>query len=249
MAPPTVYLPRRASALAKVKVIDSRAAVDFAACMRELTDIHFPEAERVRVVMDNLSTHSAGALYQAFPACEARRVLQRLEFHYVPKHASWLNMVEIEIGVLRGQCLDRRIDNRERLVSEIAAWERQRNASGAPSNRCSQPKKPAPRWAAPIPIQPRPPATLNSKSHNHCAEVLVAGLAVDHSKEVGRTVGPRSTLVPTLIRHNILSCLRQLLEQQSWMKTPPSGRHSCGSCKHRRTRWTHSGRRASFSLR
>jgi hypothetical protein len=65
------------------------------------------------------------------PACEARRVLQRLEFHYVPKHASWLNMVEIEIGVLRRQCLDRRIDNRERLVSEIAAWERKRNASGA----------------------------------------------------------------------------------------------------------------------
>ena len=81
--------------------------------------------------MDNLSTHTAGALYQAFPACEARRVLQRLEFHYVPKHASWLNMVEIEIGVLRGQCLDQRIDNRERLVAEITAWERQRNASAA----------------------------------------------------------------------------------------------------------------------
>ncbi len=99
--------------------------------MRELTDIHFPQAGRIRVVMDNLSTHSAGALYQAFPACEARRVLQRLEFHYVPKHASWLNMVEIEIGVLRGQCLDRRIATHDHLVSEIAAWERQRNASGA----------------------------------------------------------------------------------------------------------------------
>jgi transposase len=115
----------------KVKVTDSRAAVDFAACMRELTDVDFPEAERIRVVVDNLSTHTAGALYHAFPACEARRVLQRLEFHYVPKHASWLNMIEIEIGVLRSQCLDRRIDNRERLVSEIAAWQRQRNASGA----------------------------------------------------------------------------------------------------------------------
>jgi transposase len=115
----------------KVKVTDSRTAVDFATCMRELADVDFPEAERIRVVMDNLSTHTAGALYQAFPACEARRVLQRLEFHYVPKHASWLNMVEIEIGVLRGQCLDRRIDNRERLVAEIAAWEKQRNASGA----------------------------------------------------------------------------------------------------------------------
>ena len=115
----------------KVKVTDSRTAVDFAACMRELSDIHFPQAGRIRVVMDNLSTHSAGALYQAFPACEARRVLQRLEFHYVPKHASWLNMVEIEIGVLRGQCLDRRIATPERLVSEIAAWERQRNATRA----------------------------------------------------------------------------------------------------------------------
>jgi len=115
----------------KVKVTDSRTAVDFATCMRELTDVDFPAAERIRVVVDNLSTHSAGALYQAFPACEARRVLRRLEFHYVPKHASWLNMVEIEIGVLRGQCLDRRIATRAQLVTEIAAWERQRNASAA----------------------------------------------------------------------------------------------------------------------
>jgi transposase len=115
----------------KVKVTDSRAAVDFAACMRELTDLHFPDAERIRLVLDNLSTHTAGALYQAFPAAEARRVLRRLEFHYVPKHASWLNMVEIEIGVLRNQCLDRRIAAKEHLVSEIAAWERQRNAARA----------------------------------------------------------------------------------------------------------------------
>ena len=115
----------------KVKVTDRRAAEDFATCMRELSDVHFPAAERIRVVLDNLSTHSAGALYQAFPASEARRVLRRLEFHYVPKHASWLNMVEVEIGVLRGQCLDRRIATQRRLVSEIAAWERQRNASGA----------------------------------------------------------------------------------------------------------------------
>jgi transposase len=115
----------------KVKVTDSRAAVDFAACMRELTDVYFPKAERIRVVLDNLSTHFPGSLYQAFPAAEARRVLRRLEFHYVPKHASWLNMVEIEIGVLRSQCLDRRIATHAQLVSEIAAWERGRNASGA----------------------------------------------------------------------------------------------------------------------
>jgi DDE superfamily endonuclease len=115
----------------KVKVTDTRAAVDFAACMRELAELHFPRAERIRVVLDNLSTHSAGALYQAFPPAEARRLVRRLEFHYVPKHASGLNMVEIEIGVLRSQCLDRRIDSKERLVSEIAVWERQRNASRA----------------------------------------------------------------------------------------------------------------------
>jgi len=114
-----------------VKVTDSRAAVDFAACMRELCDVHFPKAERIRVVLDNLSTHSAGALYQAFPAAEARRMLRRLEFHYTPKHASWLNMVEIEIGVLRSQCLDRRIATKARLIAEVAAWERHRNASGA----------------------------------------------------------------------------------------------------------------------
>jgi len=114
----------------KVKVTDRRAAEDFAICMRDLTDLHYPEAERIRVVLDNLSTHTASALYQTFPAAEARRVLRRLEFHYTPKHASWLNMVEIEIGVLRGQCLDRRIPTRELLESEIAAWERQRNASG-----------------------------------------------------------------------------------------------------------------------
>jgi transposase len=115
----------------KVKITDRRAAQDFATCMRELTDVHYPKAERIRVVLDNLSTHSAGALYHAFSAFEARRVLRRLEFHYVPKHASCLNMVEIEIGVLRSQCLDRRIGERGRLVAEIAAWERQRNADRA----------------------------------------------------------------------------------------------------------------------
>ncbi len=118
----------------KVKVTERRTALDFAACMRDLTDLHFPEAEKIRVVMDNLSTHSPASLYNALPAPEARRILRRLEFHFTPKHASWLNMVEIEIGVLRSQCLDRRISNRERLKSEIAEWERQRNDSGARIN-------------------------------------------------------------------------------------------------------------------
>jgi transposase len=118
----------------KVKTTERRTAQDFAACMRELTDVYYPKAERIRVVLDNLSTHSAGALYQTFPPEEARRVLRRLEFHYVPKHASWLNMVEIEIGVLATQCLDRRIDSYARLVAETAAWEKQRNAACARIN-------------------------------------------------------------------------------------------------------------------
>jgi transposase len=114
-----------------VKVTDQRTAQDFALCMRDLSDTHYPDADRIRVVMDNLSTHTAGALYETFPAPEAHRILQRLEFHYTPKHASWLNMVEIEIGVLRGQCLDRRIGERELLTAEIAAWQRGRNDAGA----------------------------------------------------------------------------------------------------------------------
>jgi transposase len=118
----------------RVKVTERRTAEDFAACMRELIDVHYPKAECIRVVLDNLSTHSAGALYQTFPADEARRVLRRLEFHYVPKHASWLNMVEIEIGVLASQCLDRRIESYSRLIAETAAWEKQRNAARARIN-------------------------------------------------------------------------------------------------------------------
>jgi hypothetical protein len=102
--------------------------------MRDLVDVHFPTAICIRVVQDNLSTHTAGALYEAFPPSEARRILRRLEFHYTPKHASWLNMVEIEIGILSSQCLNRRIDDAERLISEIAAWEQQRNAAGARIN-------------------------------------------------------------------------------------------------------------------
>ena len=112
-----------------VKVTDRRAGQDFAECMRDLVDRHYPEAEKIRVVLDNLSTHSAGSLYNSFAAAEARRVLRKIEFHYVPKHASWLNMVEIEIGVLRQQCLDRRIAQRAQLESEIAIWERRRNAN------------------------------------------------------------------------------------------------------------------------
>jgi hypothetical protein len=109
--------------------------------MCDLVDIHCPNAEKIRLVLDNLSTHSASAPYQTFPAPEARRILRRIEFHYTRRHASWLNMVEIEIGVLRSQCLDRRIDSRDLLVSEVAAWEQQRNSSGASINWMFTPEK------------------------------------------------------------------------------------------------------------
>lgn len=115
----------------KVTVIERRTAQGYAECLRELVDVNFPNAARIRVVQDNLSTHTAGSLYETFPAPEARRILGRLEFQYTPKHASWLNVVEIEIGVLKGQCLGRRINSQEELEREIATWERQRNASGA----------------------------------------------------------------------------------------------------------------------
>jgi len=114
-----------------VKVTEHRESADFAHCMRDLVDVHYPKAERIRVVLDNLSTHTEAALYRTFPAEEARRILRRLEFHFVPKHASWLNMVEIEIGVMKKQCLDRRIEDREVLCRELAVWEHTRNREGA----------------------------------------------------------------------------------------------------------------------
>jgi transposase len=114
-----------------VKVTAQRTARDFAACMRDLVDTHYPHARRIRVVLDNLSTHTPAALYQAFPPAEARRLLRVLEFHYTPKHASWLNMVEIEIGVLVRQCLARRINDVATLQRETAAWNQQRNDARA----------------------------------------------------------------------------------------------------------------------
>jgi len=110
-----------------VLVTDRRTKMDFAQCMRYLVDELLPEAERILIVQDNLNTHTPASLYEAFTPAEAKRILDRLEFHYTPKHASWLNMVEIEIGVLCEQCLDRRIPDRDMLASEIAAWERSRN--------------------------------------------------------------------------------------------------------------------------
>jgi transposase len=113
------------------KVTDRRTCLDFADCMRDLAEVHYPGADKIRVVLDNLSAHRPSALYERFPPEQARRILERLEFHFTPKHASWLNMVEIEIGVMVSQCLDRRIADKTTLVAEVAAWERRRAAEGA----------------------------------------------------------------------------------------------------------------------
>ena len=102
--------------------------------MKELVDVHFPEATVIRVVLDNLNTHDASSLYETFEPAEARRIARKLEFHYTPKHGSWLNMVEIEFSILSRQCLDRRIPNIEILKSEVACWEKQRNDQKATVN-------------------------------------------------------------------------------------------------------------------
>lgn len=117
-----------------VDVTDRRTMVEYAHCMRDLVDVFFPDAEVVRVVQDNLSTHKFAALYEAFEPAEARRIIERLEFHFTPKHGSWLNMAEIELNVVGSQCLDRRIAEKEILVTEVAAWECHRNQSACTVN-------------------------------------------------------------------------------------------------------------------
>jgi hypothetical protein len=117
-----------------VKVTEHRTKQDWACCMRDLVDVHFPEAVRIRLVEDNLNTHDPAALYEVFEPAEAKRILERLEFHYTPKHGSWLNMAEIELSVLSGQCLDQRIPDLLCLQQEVAAWEADRNAAEATVN-------------------------------------------------------------------------------------------------------------------
>jgi hypothetical protein len=114
-----------------VKVMDRRTRKDFAECIRELVDVHYADAEKIILVLDNLNTHSEGSLYEAFEPAEARRLAEKLEIHYTPKHGSWLNMAEIEIGVLSRQCLSKYIESKERMIAEVAAWEQQRNESDA----------------------------------------------------------------------------------------------------------------------
>jgi transposase len=117
-----------------VKVTDRHTCHDWALLMREIIDVHFPNAKRVVVVMDNLNTHKPSSLYKAFPASEAKRILDRLEFHYTPKHGSWLNMAEIEFGILQRQCLNRRIPGQETLRDEVAAWQQRRNTEAVEVN-------------------------------------------------------------------------------------------------------------------
>jgi hypothetical protein len=117
-----------------VVVTERRTQSDFAWRMKELVDVHFPQAEKIRLVVDNLNIHTPAAFYQTFDPAAARRLVCRLEFHYTPKHGSWLNMVETEIAVLSRQCLDRRIPDMAMLCSEIAAWEQDRNDHQATVN-------------------------------------------------------------------------------------------------------------------
>ncbi len=111
----------------RVKVTQRRTRTDWACAVKELLDVSYPEAERVVLVMDNLNTHTRGSLYEAFEPKEARRLAERLEIHYTPKHGSWLNVAETELSVLGRQCLDRRIPTIEDLESEVEAWEAERN--------------------------------------------------------------------------------------------------------------------------
>jgi hypothetical protein len=113
-----------------VMVSDRRTRIDWAHCVKDLLEVRYPGAERVVLVQDNLSTHTPASLYEAFEPAEARRLAGRLELHYTPKHGSWLNMAEIELAVLAGQCLDRRLADRATLEREVTAWQAARNRAG-----------------------------------------------------------------------------------------------------------------------
>jgi hypothetical protein len=113
-----------------VRVTERRTRKDYAACLRELVDVHYPDATKIRLVQDNLNTHDGASLYEAFAPEEARRILEKLEFHYTPKHGSWLNLAESEISIMNGQCLDRRLESVAEVAQEVAPWEEARNAKG-----------------------------------------------------------------------------------------------------------------------
>jgi hypothetical protein len=115
----------------RVKVTNRHTALDYAQVLKELSDTHFPGSEKIVLVQDNLNTHKPASLYQAFPPAEARRLVERFEWHYTPKHGSWLDMAESELGVLSSQCLDRRTPDQQMLKEEVEAWEAERNRKHA----------------------------------------------------------------------------------------------------------------------
>jgi hypothetical protein len=110
-----------------VRVSARRTRKDYAACVRELVEVHYPQAVKIRLVQDNLNTHDGASLYEAFRPEVARRLLDKIEWHYTPKHGSWVNMAETEISIMNSQCLDRRLESAERIAREVAAWEAKRN--------------------------------------------------------------------------------------------------------------------------
>ena len=177
----------------RVKVTDSRTAVDFAACMRDLTDVHYPKAARIRVVLDNLSTHTAGALYEAFPPCEARRVLERLEFHYVPSTPAGRTWSRSKSACSAA--------NASTAGSEPGSASNPKSPPGNDcemppvpvSNGCSQLRRLAPKWAALI-LAKLTPGAPKSKSHNHCAGILAVFLeaAVATSRFISPSEARRS---------------------------------------------------------
>ena len=114
-----------------VKVSERRTRRDYAQSIRELVDVYYPHAQKIRLVQDNLNTHDGASLYETFPPEYARRLLDKIDWHYTPKHGSWLNMAETEIRIMNGQCLDRRLDSPILLTAEVAAWERKRNEAQA----------------------------------------------------------------------------------------------------------------------
>jgi hypothetical protein len=118
----------------EAQVTERRTRKDWAECLRHISDERYPDSERIVLVEDNLNTHSPASLYEAFEPAEAKRLADRFEFHYTPKHGSWLDMAEIELGILGRQCLSRRIDNVQDLRHEVNAWERARNDAGTKAN-------------------------------------------------------------------------------------------------------------------
>ena len=118
----------------EVEVTQRRTRTDYAACLRRIADELYPEAEVIVLVQDNLNTHTPASLYEAFAPAEARRLTERFEWHYTPKHGSWLDMAEIELGILGRQCLSRRIDNIDDLRREASAWKTARNAADVKVN-------------------------------------------------------------------------------------------------------------------